>query len=81
MSVDYNSLLTDDQKRNIINQRIAQFASDAYQHSLNKATSEKVGDADGIASSEKAIATLETAIEIHQTELATLAPEAATPTL
>jgi len=72
MSVDYNSLLTDEQKRNILTQRIAQFASDAYQHSLNKATSEKVGDADGVATSEKAIATIEAAIEIHQAELAAL---------
>lgn len=75
MSVDYNSLLTDDQKRNILNQRIAQFASEAYQHSLNKATSEKVGDAEGITTSDNAIATLEAAIEIHQTELAALPTE------
>ena len=70
--MDYSSLLTDDQKRSILEQRLAQFSSEAYQHSLNKATSEKVGDADGVATSEKAIATIETAIEVHQAELATL---------
>lgn len=34
--MDYSSLLTNEQKRNILEQRIAQFASEAYQHTLNK---------------------------------------------
>ena len=34
--MDYSSLLTTDQKRSILEQRIAQFASEAYQHTLNK---------------------------------------------
>lgn len=72
MSIDYASLLTDEQKRNIVTQRLSQFASEAYQHSLNKTTCESLGDEEGIASSEKALAVLEQAITTHQAELATL---------
>lgn len=75
MSIDYASLLTDEQKRNILEQRIAQFASEAYQHSLNKTTCESLNDADGVAAADKSLAVLEAAITTHQAELAAL-PEA-----
>ena len=34
--MDYSSLLSADQKRSILEQRIAQFATEAYQHEINK---------------------------------------------
>jgi hypothetical protein len=34
--MDYSALLTNDQKKSILEQRIAQFASEAYQHAINK---------------------------------------------
>lgn len=70
--MDFNSLLTDDQKRSILQQRISSFASEAYQHTLNKQTCQAIGDEAGIEAADKALATIESAISIHQAELETL---------
>jgi hypothetical protein len=72
MAIDYASLLTDEQKRNVLDQRIAQFALEAYQHTLNKATCEAINDEEGISFVDKALVTLEAAITTHQAELAAL---------
>ena len=72
MTVDYNSLLTDEQKRNILQQRISQFAAEAYQHSLNKQTCETLEDEAGIESADKSLAILNAALEVHQSELNSL---------
>ena len=72
MSIDYASLLTDEQKRSILSQRVSQFASEAYQHSLNKTTCESLNDEEGVANADKALTILEAAIVTHQTELAAL---------
>jgi hypothetical protein len=67
--MDYSALITDEQKRNILSQRITQFASEAYQHSLNKTTCESLNDTEGIDAADKALTILEAAITTHQTEL------------
>jgi hypothetical protein len=72
MSIDYASLLTAEQKRNVLEQRISQFALEAYQHELNKETCAALDDENGISLAEKSLATLEAAITTHQTELAGL---------
>lgn len=77
MSIDYASLLTDEQKRNILTQRVSQFAAEAYQHSLNKTTCESLNDEEGVANADKALAVLEAAIATHQAELATIPAPAA----
>lgn len=77
MTVDYNSLLTDEQKRNILQQRISQFAAEAYQHSLNKQTCETLEDEAGIESADKSLAILNAALEVHQSELNSLPAPAA----
>jgi hypothetical protein len=69
MTVDYNSMLTDEQKRNILQQRISQFAAEAYQHSLNKQTCETLEDTAGIEAAEKSLSILNAALEVHQNEL------------
>jgi hypothetical protein len=69
MAIDYTSLLTSEQKQNILNQRISQFAAEAWQHELNKQTCTQLGDEAGVASSDAALATLEAAINVHQAEL------------
>jgi hypothetical protein len=69
MAIDFNTLLTDEHKRSLLEQRLQQFASEAYQHELNRQIAEKVFDADAITTSEAALVTLETAIEVHQQEL------------
>jgi hypothetical protein len=68
--MDYSSLLSTEQKKSILEQRIAQFASEAYQHSINK---QVAGDnAEAVAAADDALAILENAIKIHQDELAKL---------
>ena len=68
--MDYSSLLSNDQKRSILEQRIAQFASEAYQHSINKVVA---GDnAEAVTAADEALAILDNAIKIHQDELAKL---------
>jgi len=68
--MDYSSLLTNEQKRSILEQRIAQFASEAYQHTLNK---EVAGNnLEAVAAADEALATLDNAITVHQAELAKL---------
>jgi hypothetical protein len=69
MAIDYTSLLTAEQKQNILNQRIAQFAAEAWQHELNKQTCTQLNDEAGVASADQALATLEAAINVHQAEL------------
>jgi hypothetical protein len=72
MSVDYNALLTSDQKRQILEARLAQFASEAYQVTLNLATAEKLGNQEQIDKVKSNLNLLETAIVVHQEELSTL---------
>jgi hypothetical protein len=68
--MDYSSLLTNDQKRSILEQRIAQFASEAYQHTLNKEIAKDNPEA--VAAADEALAILDNAITVHQEELAKL---------
>jgi hypothetical protein len=75
MSVNYDALLTNEQKRNIVSQRIAQFAAEAYQYALNKKTAEKLGSEEQIEQIDKQIELIEAAIAIHEEELATLPVE------
>lgn len=72
MAIDFGTLLTDDQKAALIQQRISQFAAEAYQHELNKKTGESVGSTDQVEASTKALEVLEAAITVHQQELAAL---------
>ena len=68
--MDYSALLSDAQKRSILEQRIAQFATEAYQHEINK---KMAGDnVEAVAAADEALVILDNAIEIHQEELAKL---------
>jgi hypothetical protein len=72
MAIDFGSLLSNDQKREILEARIASFANEGYQHELNKATAASLGNEEGVTSADEAIATLSAAISAHQTELSAL---------
>lgn len=72
MTINYEEILTGDQKKQILEQRIIQFASEAWQHELNKQTCQTVGDVDGISAADNALVVLEAAIQVHQTKLAEL---------
>lgn len=71
--MDYSSLLTDEQKKSILDQRLTQFAAEAYQHDINKQVATAAGNAEGVAQAEAALETLEAAIAVHQAEIAKLA--------
>lgn len=72
MALDYSSLLTDEQKKSILEQRLAQFAAEAYQHTLNKEVAKDNEEA--VKAADDALAILDKAIAVHQEELAKLAP-------
>ena len=74
MSVDFSTLLTPEQKRSLLENRIQQFASEAYQYSLNLKTAESVGTEDQVEGIKKSIEILESAIKVHQDELSKLPP-------
>jgi hypothetical protein len=65
--MDYSSLLTTEQKKAILEQRIAQFAAEAYQHDLNKKLAKDNKEA--VTAADNALVTLEAAINLHQNEL------------
>lgn len=65
----FETLLTTEQKIKVVEDRIAQFATEAYQHSLNKTTSDKLEATEQAEISEKNVQILETAIKVHQEEL------------
>jgi hypothetical protein len=68
--MDYSALLTNDQKKSILEQRLAQFAAEAYQHTLNK---QVAGDnPEAVKAADDALAILDAAIKVHQDELAKL---------
>jgi hypothetical protein len=75
MSVDFSSLLTSEQKRTLLEGRIQQFASEAYQYTLNLKTAESVGTEEQVEGIKKSIEVLESAITVHQEELAALPAE------
>jgi hypothetical protein len=70
--MDYSSLLTTEQKRELLQNRIQQFASEAYQYTLNLKTAETIGTEDQIEGIKKSIVILDSAIRVHQEELASL---------
>ena len=74
MSMDYSAMLTDAQKRQLVENRLAQFAAEAYQHTLNLKTAEALESETQIENTKKALTTLDAAIKIHQEELAKLPP-------
>ena len=69
MAIDFNNLLSTEQKHDLLAQRIQQFASEAYQHELNRQIAISVNDEQAIFQAESALATLEIAIDVHQAEL------------
>lgn len=75
MAIDFNALLTPEQKRNLIEQRLAQFAAEAYQHELNRQVAAQLDQPELASQSEKALGELEAAITVHQTELEAIPSE------
>lgn len=74
MSIDFNSLLTTEEKQSILIQKIKSYAADAYTITLNKQvleSSDNVNE-DGIAAINSDLETLERAINVYKAELESL---------
>lgn len=78
MTIDYNSLLSAEEKTGIINQRLKQIANEVYQQEMNRRTCEAIGDEQGIEAIDKSLKALEAAYSVHKDELATLQGESTT---
>ena len=74
MAIDYSSLLSEEQKKSILEQRLTQFAAEAYQHEINKKVAADAGNTEGVSQADAALAVLDSAISVHQAEIAKLAP-------
>jgi hypothetical protein len=74
MSISYNDILSTEQKKEILNARILQFARDAYQYNLNLKAAELIASSDQVESIKKSLEVLEAAISVHQKELDELPP-------
>lgn len=72
MAIDYSNLLSAEQKKSILEARVQQFASEAFQHQINKTVAEASNNEDGVKAADEALAILDKAIEVHQEELAKL---------
>lgn len=72
MAIDYSSLLSDAEKRSILEQRVKQFASEAYQHEINKAVAAASDNDDAAKAADEALTILDKAISVHQEELSKL---------
>lgn len=72
MTIDYSGLLSAEQKKSILEQRLTQFAAEAYQHDINKQVAKASNNEEGVKQATEALAILDTAMAVHQDELAKL---------
>jgi hypothetical protein len=72
MAISYENLLTVEQKKAIVENRLQQFAAEAYQTELNKEIQIRQGDEQAADSCSAALELIGSAIEVHQEELAKL---------
>lgn len=69
MAIDFDSLISNENKVELIKQRLGQFIGEAYQLTLNKRTAEQLGKADQTEAIDENLRLLEVAIKVHQDEL------------
>lgn len=72
MPIDFNQFLTEDQRKNLLNQRIQQFAAEAFQHEINRKVAVETNNPEGEAAAVEALQILDKALEIHVAELESL---------
>ena len=72
MAIDFGKYITDDQKKKILEDRLAQFAAEAYQHSINAQVAQSLGNEEGVENASNALAILEAAIDAHEAELGSI---------
>lgn len=72
MAINYDAHLTAEQKKAIVENRLQQFAAEAYQTELNKEIQIRQGNHDLVESYNDSLTLIETAISVHEEELANL---------
>jgi hypothetical protein len=75
MTIDFVSLLTPEERKEVLLKRISQLASQGYQHNLNRDAANRNGRADLMAEADEAISEIETTIKVYQDQLNSLPPE------
>jgi hypothetical protein len=65
--------VSNEHKAELLTQRIVALNLEGYQHELNKKSAEALGNSEVVAQSVEAIAIIESAITVHEAELADLA--------
>lgn len=75
MALNFDELLTVEQKRSIISNKITEFAAQAYQIALNKKTLEDSASEEQLEAIDRDTALLEKAIATYQAELDSLPEE------
>lgn len=72
MAIDFGKYLTDEQKKKILEQRLNQFALEAYQHTINAEVAKSLGNDEGVENAQKSLEILEAAISAHEVEFDSL---------
>jgi hypothetical protein len=72
MSNDFNAYLSDEQRINILGQRIQQFAAEGYQLTLNRKLAEAKEDTEALVEIDKNVTMLSEAIKVYVEELNTI---------
>ena len=67
--MNFEELLTPEQRKEILENRILNFTIEAYQLSLNKAVAIANGDIEAAKQTENALVTLSSAIDVYKEEL------------
>lgn len=67
-----NNILSNEQKAQIINQRLTVFASDKYVLELNKKVAEMLGNTEELSQADEAIRVLDAGIAVYIQELSNL---------
>lgn len=75
MTTDFIGLLSVEERRLVLRQRIQQLASEGYQHQLNKQGAQINGKPDLIFEADQKIAEISNVIQVYQRELNALPPE------
>ncbi len=65
--------VSNEAKQQLLTQRIEALNLEGYQHELNKKSAEALGNAELVEQSNNAIAIIQSAIAVHEEELADLA--------
>lgn len=64
--MDLNKYLSPEQQAALKQQRLEQFAAEAFQHQINRQIAERIGDQEAVAAADAALATLTIAIEEYE---------------